>query len=410
MSSTCSKKRKATAPADGKGGSKKSSSTLPKEAPSQAQEVPGSPPSIPRLPPPVWGHVMDYMPYREVRSALLIAKMIANEATRYVQTLNIMKSSQLDIPAARRFSSNVQNINILCLLRQTEDNYHDTISEDAARRISPFFSIFPVLKRAFVGGALERPTGAGALPGQKVVYFADMCRGPTNHYEIFRALISSLLGAFKSRSLPKTLESLEGILNSGATSRGCIKVHRPCYFCSQICRYFPFEALMDVVAEQFHDDLCLKRSDILTILQKRPGWTRYTKAKSKGVFLAFLTRYTHAYLGLLAETSSLWQKLEEAGVALDASFEGIRFLDWDGLAVVDDLIKFGLDPKLVTKEALYNALEIGGDEGRKNDVFSKGTVDVLISRGFLLDRTDLVIIDETKEPELEEIDGFACTL
>ena len=97
-------------------------------------------------------------------------------------------------------------------------------------------------------------------------------------------------------------------------------------------------------------------------------------------------------------------------MALDASFEGIRFLDWDGLAVVDDLIKFGLDPKLVTKEALYNALEIGGDEGRKNDVFSKGTIDVLISRGFPLDRTDLVIIDETKEPELEELDGFSCTL
>ena len=97
-------------------------------------------------------------------------------------------------------------------------------------------------------------------------------------------------------------------------------------------------------------------------------------------------------------------------MVLDASFEGIRFFDWDGLAVVDDLINFGLDQKLVTKEALYNALAIGGNEGRRNDVFSKGTVDVLISRGFPLDRADLVIIDETKEPELEELDGHCCSL
>ena len=402
-----SKKRKATAPSDEKGGSKKLISAHPKEVPSPARDVPGSPPTIPRLPPPVWGHVLDYMHYGDVRTALLVSKTIATKATRYVQTLSIMKSSQLDIPAARRFSSNVQNINILCLLRQTEDNYHDTISEDAARRISPFFSIFPVLKRAFVGGALERPTGAGALPGQKIVYFADMCRGPTNHYEIFRALISSLLGAFKSRSLPKTLESLEGILNSGVTSRGCIKLHDRCNFCSQICRYFPFEELITVVTELFHDDLCLQRSEILTIMQTRPGWTRYAQAKSKGIFLAFLTRYTHAYLD---DAVALCQRLEEAGVTLDASFECIRYLDWDGLAVIDDFIACGLGPKLVTKEALYNALGIGKKEGRQNDVFSKGTVDVLISRGFPLDRMDLVIIDETKEPELEELDGFACTL
>lgn len=403
-----SKKRKATAPTDGEGGLKKSLSTPPKEAPSQTQDVPGSPPSIPRLPPPVWGHVMDYMHYQDVRSALLVSKTMAREVTAYVHTLNIMESSQLDIPSARRFSNNVQNINILCLLRQTEDNYHDTISEDAARRISPFLSIFPILKRAFVGGALERPTGAGALPGQKIVYSEDMCSGPANRQEIFRALISSFIGAFKSRSLPNTLESLEGILNSGTTSRGCIKIHDQCNFCSQICRFFPFEELMTVVTELFRDDLCLKRSEILTIMQRRPGWTWYTQAKSEVEFLTFLTRYVHD--AHLDDISALCQRLEEAGVVLNTNFEGIRYLDWDGLEVVDDLIKFGLDPNLVTKKALYNALAIEEKEGRQNNVFSKGTTDVLISRGFPLDRKDLVILDETKEPELDELYDHSCSL
>ena len=43
------------------------------------------------LPAPVWGRVLEYMQYDEVRSALLICKMMANEAVKYVQTLNIMK-------------------------------------------------------------------------------------------------------------------------------------------------------------------------------------------------------------------------------------------------------------------------------------------------------------------------------
>lgn len=62
------------------------------------------------LPPPVWGHVLDYMPYQEVRSALLMCKMMANKAVKYVHTLNIMKVYQLDGPAARRFP-NVEEVN-----------------------------------------------------------------------------------------------------------------------------------------------------------------------------------------------------------------------------------------------------------------------------------------------------------
>ena len=48
-------------------------------------------PFHPQLPAPVWGHVFEYMPYQEARSALLIGKLIANEAAKYVTTLNIMR-------------------------------------------------------------------------------------------------------------------------------------------------------------------------------------------------------------------------------------------------------------------------------------------------------------------------------
>ena len=64
-----------------------------------------SPKPMPHIPAPVWGHVLDYMPYGEVRSALLLGKIIATEAAKHVQTLNIMNSWEMDVPAARRFHS-----------------------------------------------------------------------------------------------------------------------------------------------------------------------------------------------------------------------------------------------------------------------------------------------------------------
>ena len=36
---------------------------------------------LPHLPAPVWGHVLDFMPYTEVRSVLLVGKHIAVEVT-----------------------------------------------------------------------------------------------------------------------------------------------------------------------------------------------------------------------------------------------------------------------------------------------------------------------------------------
>ena len=38
------------------------------------------------LPAPVWGHVLDFMAYADVRSALLVGKHMAVEAAKHVQT------------------------------------------------------------------------------------------------------------------------------------------------------------------------------------------------------------------------------------------------------------------------------------------------------------------------------------
>ena len=110
------------------------------------------------LPPPVWGHVLDFMPYGEVRSALLVGKLIAVEAVKYVQTLNIMKSSQMHVPSVRRFAK-AQEVNILCLLegsnRIVDEFEVFKISTDVMSRTLPFILSFEKLKSLFVGGRLQ---------------------------------------------------------------------------------------------------------------------------------------------------------------------------------------------------------------------------------------------------------------
>ena len=56
-----------------------------------------SSPSTPHIPPPVWGRVLDFMPYEEVRSALLVGKILANGAVKYVRALEFHE----EFPARR---------------------------------------------------------------------------------------------------------------------------------------------------------------------------------------------------------------------------------------------------------------------------------------------------------------------
>ena len=92
------------------------------------------------LPAPVWGHVLDYMPYGEFRSALLVGKHIAVDAVQYVQVLNVMTASEMHVPAARRFA-NVDTVNILGFLQFSE------MSKDITMPTGVIHARFPLTLR-----------------------------------------------------------------------------------------------------------------------------------------------------------------------------------------------------------------------------------------------------------------------
>ena len=151
------------------------------------------------------------MEYGEVRRCLLAGKIMAVDATRHVETLNIMNTSELVPSAARRFA-NVSEVNILSLITPAEgddeDHGEDTLSVGTATRSVPFLISFPKLKRVYFGGIWRRP---GNENWSKVPYSHFDCREPEDHLSIFQGLVDHLCGAFQSRSLSPSLR-LKGVL------------------------------------------------------------------------------------------------------------------------------------------------------------------------------------------------------
>ena len=147
--------------------------------------------------------ILNFMEYAEVRRCLLAGKIMAVDAARHVETLNIMNASELVPSAARRFA-NVTDINILSLVTPTEDEGIRSVG--TATRSVVFLTTFPKLKCAFLGGIVREPD---VEEWTKFSYDHGYCTAPKDHLSVFRGLVEHLCGAFQSRSLSPSLH-LEG--------------------------------------------------------------------------------------------------------------------------------------------------------------------------------------------------------
>ena len=114
--------------------------------------------------------------YTDVRQCMLAGKMMAVEAARHVETLNITKASELVVPAARRFG-NASGVNVLCLVsemdEEDEDNSDDQISMDAVRRVVPFLTSIPNLEHVYLGGLFRFVSVRGEAAWERYWYSID---------------------------------------------------------------------------------------------------------------------------------------------------------------------------------------------------------------------------------------------
>ena len=194
------------------------------------------------LPAPVWGHVLDYMPYGEVRSALLVGKHIALDAVQYVQVLNACMCQR---PRASLMST--QSIFFLGFLQCSELSKGIEVAFHVANRSASYLAAFPKLENAFVGG-LDNYR-------DKVTYQDECLRAdtyPNNHEDIMRCLAESICGAYKTGALSRKV-MVAGVIGVDLHlhfARACYlpenaKPNVACNFCRDIVKIYPIRTVLD---------------------------------------------------------------------------------------------------------------------------------------------------------------------
>ena len=179
--------------------------------------APTTPPHI--APPELWGRVLDFMAYGDVRTALGVGKMFANDAVRYVRVLNFTKGYQLDGPSARRFAS-VAEVNCLCLI--SGEQWNTVLCKDTAIGLVPLLTAFPRMKEVRLGGLVAKDTGNGQTQLVRRRYDSRSCSSPANCKDLAKVLCQSFLGAFKTRMLSPSLDSRGDIADLFDKSNVCL--------------------------------------------------------------------------------------------------------------------------------------------------------------------------------------------
>ena len=358
------------------------------------------------LPAPVWGHVLDFMPYADVRSALLVGKHMAVEAAKHVQTINITKAGEMYIPAARRFA-NAEEVNLLCLLGGTgetddEDEVFEpyTITEVASTRIPSFISSFPKLKSVFLGGVLLVEARATNVRYGSI---GHTCVGPDNHREVFRNLIISLFGAFKTGALRRDVE-LNDLLYSIRQTSPCTKTSRdldtsPCQSCRDCIQYLP---LCDVIIAAIYNLpylFCPNTSTdvIWRLLSERPGIEMGINCTSEEVLCRVVRR--ELKMGLVTGDSESAVKLLSQKWRFDCKIPVMQVccLPESAFERLDGLIKRGLDPGKIRSRSFFEMMGhlIGPclDQFRFF-VWTKSAVEGLAACGFPVNCDSIPVIED----------------
>ena len=358
-----------------------------------------SPTTTPHIPPPVWGRVLDFMPYEEVRSALLVGKIIANQAVKYVRVLNFMKSCQLDGPSSRRFAS-VEEVNCLCLISGRLGS--TVLCSDTTTRLVPFLMMFSKLKRIYVGGLITQDWN-GQEELVREFYHPDNCSSPANHGGLAKAFYDNFIGTFKARLVPLDFHIKGGFVDHFVNELGlCARSDEAgdgtgtnsegmCAICRDVCSYLP----LDEIVDRPYFCGCAGNIYVFEAISKRKGARELFRKESDALLPRFLNyRLNHFTI----EEEALKRRLTNFGMR--SVRKGIYYLTMHDLDYLDRLIAVGFDPRAMSKKSLYGSMV---HRTRQFDAYAKSTFDALVARGFAFDEADLIVLDERMETALKDL-------
>ena len=363
--------------------------------------------------------VLNFMEYAEVRRCLLAGKLLAVDAARHVEVLNIMNASELVPSAARRFA-NITEINILSLVKEAEeapveDEVDDEfiLSADTATRSAFFLTTFPKLKRTFLGGVYWDP---GLNKWEKFPYYHTACIEPNDHLSVFRGLIDHLCGAFRSRSLSPSLH-LGGVLRDNQLEchdddHDFAIVDGRCRRCWSIATSFPLNLVLEKIPFRYECGLCLsysKRIEALVTRHDKPFLCQ-SQALTK-CFLAMtkaMVRFGYIDSGRAIDNDFIARMKSQGGLhsrhsksdsvkyhyILGKDMEALKkFSTAIGPSVMKSIPRLELD--------LSDVSWICKTKGNGKRILVRQTFESLVQLGFDLASKDFILIDPLKEAAFE---------
>ena len=388
----------------------------------KAEQISADDDGIPHLPAPVWGHVLDFMPYQEVRSALLISKHVAVEAAKYAQTFNIMKGCEMYIPAARRFL-NVTEVNILCFLEGTGTFFvrdeNCKVSLDVASRIMPFLASLAKIRRGFVGGIVkQKDRDTGVIGFRRTTYNPNLCFNINRNetVDILRSLLTAYVAALKTGALREI--ELRGVGDSLFWIDSCPHRSATCQWCRDILLHFPIHDLLEFLAyydaadddEEEVKDLCLTKEEAWSIALKRLDAAQAIEEMSEPLLFGLMSmRFDWSVVKAGSKAAAINQ-LPNKLHAAERSCEETKVwqIYFDNFEKIDFLIERGFNPKLITRKyalerwARYIGADTNNDWATDGKAFhannfhawKRSTVEGLAARGFPIDCDCVPVIDD----------------
>ena len=351
------------------------------------------------IPAPVWGRVMEYLPYTDVLTCLLVSSMLSFEAPKYVGLLTIMKSCELDpllLVRKRRRFENVKSLDIFCLVVDDEaDEDAHRLCIDAVDKIVPFLELFPELEKCTLSGLEQKED----LTQYLLLYFAEFCVGPEDHASYSCRLIEKLSVSFARGSLAKHL-LLRGVVDGLDTAfvYGCEKkVNGECSFCSRILRTFPLNNLLQL--HQVWTGSCYSNRQIEKRIKSRK-WTEQCLITSSARFAAQeVIEVVPVFVGC-----ELRKSLERKQAKKPYCLYYLPRFKARRLSFMLDLgIKMSMrEGKFTSKKSrFFEYFPEDAENGRY--ALAKSAFDIFVRAGYPFEEDDFIVVDDTSDPTLKKL-------
>jgi hypothetical protein len=316
------------------------------------------------LPPELWGHALDYLPFSDVIQCWGVSKQL-QEAMNFVARISIYKKEELRSVYARRFANgNVAQIDVFCLITCLDPDENEekfSICQSTASRIVPFLVHFPKLRSVGLDAdALGIPLGT---------YFRDTFL-QEDSVEIVRSLVRSICGAYQTGCFSQNVKLFGPAFQAGTFI--CYYA-KGCGLCKMYCESFPLEQAVNARAT------CISVGERLGAIASRPGGTECLA--SKDLVLELLS--SNYQVPFRMETAPNEYITESAIVFSKAIMEELEIL-----------CRNYFNPKTLTPDMVLDALS---SEEPENEIWLvRKYHEKLTDLGIPVSDSDVLVVDEEK--------------